>query len=348
MADITAQMVKALRDRTGAGMMECKKALETAGGDIEKGIEELRKRGIASAAKKTGRSAKQGTIVIKLSDDKTSGVIVEFNCESDFVARTDDFQSLVADLAEQALASANVKAPADLITEAYAKDPSITISDLITAKVAKIGENMKLARVEKLSGGVLGAYIHPGAQLGVLIQATGLAASTDEIQDLVRDIAMQVAAADPTFIARTEVTTEGGLDVRASEASLKTTRQRLNDAGIQVSLFIDPDVAQIDAAAGVGAQVIELHTGRYADHFNQKDQRNVELQRLVKSARHAFNAGLVVNAGHGLTTENVPVLQLVPHLNELNIGHTLISRALFIGLDAAIKEMLQAMAGYRA
>jgi len=147
---------------------------------------------------------------------------------------------------------------------------------------------------------------------------------------------------------RTEVTTEGGLDVRASEASLKTTRQRLNDAGIQVSLFIDPDVAQIDAAAGVGAQVIELHTGRYADHFNQKDQRNVELQRLVKSARHAFNAGLVVNAGHGLTTENVPVLQLVPHLNELNIGHTLISRALFIGLDAAIKEMLQAMAGYRA
>ena len=208
MADITAQMVKALRDRTGAGMMECKKALETAGGDIEKGIEELRKRGIASAAKKTGRSAKQGTIVIKLSDDKTSGVIVELNCESDFVARTDDFQSLVADLAEQALASANVNTPADLLTAAYAKDPSITIADLITAKVAKIGENMKLARVEKLSGGVLGAYIHPGAQLGVLIQSTGLAASSDEIQELVRDIAMQVAAADPTFISRTEVTNE--------------------------------------------------------------------------------------------------------------------------------------------
>ena len=208
MADITAQMVKALRDRTGAGMMECKKALETAGGDIEKGIEELRKRGVASAAKKTGRSSKQGTIVIKLSDDKTSGVIVEFNCESDFVARTDDFQSLVADLAEQALASANVNAPADLLTEAYAKDPSITIADLITAKVAKIGENMKLARVEKLSGGVLGAYIHPGAQLGVLIQSTGLAASSDEIQELVRDIAIQVAAADPTFISRTEVTND--------------------------------------------------------------------------------------------------------------------------------------------
>jgi elongation factor Ts len=206
MAEITAQMVKALRDRTGAGMMECKKALEAAGGDIEKGIEELRKRGIASAAKKTGRSAKQGAIVIKLSDDKTSGVIVEFNCESDFVARTDDFQCLVADLADQALASAAVSSPADLLKEAYAKDPSTTIEALIAAKVAKIGENMKLARLEKISGGVLGAYIHPGAQLGVLIQATGVTTSSDEIQDLVRDIAMQIAAADPQFISRTEVT----------------------------------------------------------------------------------------------------------------------------------------------
>jgi len=206
MAEITAQMVKALRDRTGAGMMECKKALEAAGGDIEKGIEELRKRGIASAAKKTGRSAKQGAIVIKLSDDKTSGVIVEFNCESDFVARTDDFQGLVGDLADQALASAAVAAPADLLRETYAKDASMTIEALITAKVAKIGENMKLARLEKVSGGVLGAYIHPGAQLGVLIQATGVDASSNEIQELVRDVAMQIAAADPQFISRSQVT----------------------------------------------------------------------------------------------------------------------------------------------
>jgi elongation factor Ts len=206
MAEITAQMVKALRDRTGAGMMECKKALEAAGGDIEKGIEELRKRGIASAAKKTGRSAKQGAIVIKLSDDKTSGVIVEFNCESDFVARTDDFQGLVGDLADQALASAAVAAPADLLRETYAKDASMTIEALITAKVAKIGENMKLARLEKVSGGVLGAYIHPGAQLGVLIQATGVNASSNEIQELVRDVAMQIAAADPQFISRSQVT----------------------------------------------------------------------------------------------------------------------------------------------
>ena len=146
---------------------------------------------------------------------------------------------------------------------------------------------------------------------------------------------------------RSEITTEGGLDVRGYEASLKKTTQRLNDAGIRVSLFIDPDLAQIEAAARVGAQAIELHTGRYADHFNRKDERNVELQRLIHSAQAAHSAGLVVNAGHGLTVGNVPVLHVVPHLVELNIGHTLISRAVFVGLTVAIQEMLDVMKGYR-
>ena len=146
---------------------------------------------------------------------------------------------------------------------------------------------------------------------------------------------------------RSEITTEGGLNVRGCEASLKNTTRRLNDAGIRVSLFIDPDLAQIEAAARVGAQAIELHTGRYADHFNRKDERNVELQRLIHSARAAHSAGLVVNAGHGLTVGNVPVLHVVPHLVELNIGHTLISRAVFVGLTAAVQEMLEVMKGYR-
>lgn len=145
---------------------------------------------------------------------------------------------------------------------------------------------------------------------------------------------------------RNEVTTEGGLDVAGAASSLSQTCRRLNDAGIQVSLFIDPDPHQIDAAKRVGAQAIELHTGRYADHFNQKDARNVELQRLTTAARQAHAAGLIVNAGHGLTTGNVPVLHVVPHLHELNIGHTLISRAIFVGLETAVKEMLQVMEGY--
>ena len=145
---------------------------------------------------------------------------------------------------------------------------------------------------------------------------------------------------------RSEVTTEGGLDVVGTADSVRQTITRLNGNGISVSLFIDPDTDQIEASSRVGAQAIELHTGRYADLFNRKDDRNRELQRLVAAARLAHQAGLIVNAGHGLTTANIPVLHIVPHLHELNIGHTIISRAVFVGLPGAISEMLSVMQGY--
>ena len=145
---------------------------------------------------------------------------------------------------------------------------------------------------------------------------------------------------------RQELTTEGGLDAAGQSAALTETRRRMNDAGIEVSLFIAPDPAQVEASARIGAQCIELHTGTYAEHFHQKRERQVELARLIAAAKQAHQLGLRVNAGHGLTCENVALLHLVPHLIELNIGHSIISRAVFIGLDAAVKEMLQAMAGY--
>ena len=145
---------------------------------------------------------------------------------------------------------------------------------------------------------------------------------------------------------REEVTTEGGLDVAGQLAAITETRRRMNDAGIEVSLFIAPDPDQITAAALTGAQFIELHTGRYADHFHLKRERNEELQRLIAAAHQAHGLGLQVNAGHGFTTENIPLIHLVPHLIELNIGHSIISRAVFIGLDAAVKEILKSMEGY--
>ena len=147
---------------------------------------------------------------------------------------------------------------------------------------------------------------------------------------------------------RQEVTTEGGLDVAGNSSGLRETVRRLNDAGIIVSLFVDPEPAQMEAAARVGAQFVELHTGRYADHFHLKRERNEELQRLIAAAEAARSAGLRVNAGHGLTVENVALIHLVPHLEELNIGHSLISRALFVGLETSVREMLAAMAGYAA
>ena len=145
---------------------------------------------------------------------------------------------------------------------------------------------------------------------------------------------------------REEVTTEGGLDAAGRHAALADTRRRMNDAGIDVSLFIAPEPAQVEAAARIGAQFIELHTGAYAEQFHRKRERQIELDRLVNAARQAHGLGLRVNAGHGLTCENVPLLHVVPHLVELNIGHSIVSRAVFIGLDAAVKEMLKAMEGY--
>ncbi len=146
---------------------------------------------------------------------------------------------------------------------------------------------------------------------------------------------------------RLEVTTEGGLDAAGNLKPLTETRKRMNDAGIEVSLFISPEPAQVAAAAAIGAQFIELHTGTYADHFDQKAKRNVELERLIAAARQAHGLGLKVNAGHGLNYRNLPLLHTVPHLVELNIGHSIVSRAVITGLAAAVQEMLQVMEGYR-
>ena len=145
---------------------------------------------------------------------------------------------------------------------------------------------------------------------------------------------------------RLEVTTEGGLEVAGNLAAVTETRKKMNDAGIDVSLFITPDPAQIAAAAKVGAQFIELHTGAYAEHFDRKDERNRELNRLVEGAKQAHELGLRVNAGHGLNYVNLPVLHVVPHLEELNIGHSLISRAMVTGLGTAVREMLELLVGY--
>jgi pyridoxine 5-phosphate synthase len=142
---------------------------------------------------------------------------------------------------------------------------------------------------------------------------------------------------------RAEVTTEGGLDVAGNWPALAETRRRMNDAGIEVSLFIAPDPEQVEAAGRVGSQFIELHTGAYAENFNRKRERARETERLIAAAEQARALGLGVNAGHGLNYRNVGGLRPVPHLVELNIGHSIISRAVIVGLATAVREMLLAM-----
>src|SRR5215469_6964848 len=156
---------------------------------------------------------------------------------------------------------------------------------------------------------------------------------------------------------RMEVTTEGGLDVVGAEEALTGLRKKMNDAGIDVSLFIAPDPEQIEASARVGSQFIELHTGRFAEEFIEKvaamDAKKgtvtcPELERLISGAMQAHGLGLRVNAGHGLNYENLPSLFAVPYLEELNIGHSIVSRSVFAGMENAVRQMLQVMETYQA
>lgn len=210
MAEITAQLVKQLREKTGAGMMECKSALVEAKGDMSEAEVVLRKRGLASAAKKATRSTKQGVIGLLIADGGKTGVLVEVNCESDFVARTEDFQGLVSGLA-QLIAEASPANVAALMA-LPASGGSGTIEDLLKAKIAKVGENMNVPRFARLAAkGYAGAYTHPGAQLITMVDVvTGKAetASNPVFAELLHDLAMQVAAADPRFVSRDEVTSE--------------------------------------------------------------------------------------------------------------------------------------------
>jgi elongation factor Ts len=206
MAEVTAQLVKALRERTGAGMMECRNALVEANGNLDDAEVVLRKRGAASAAKKASRSAKQGLILVDIAGSGNTAVVVEVNCESDFVARTDDFQGLAADLAAH-VASSSASSVEAVLAEPFSKDATVTVGDYIKGKIAKVGENILLQRFERVavSGGVIASYTHPGSQLAVAVALTSSAPASDELTALGRDLAMQVAAADPKYVRREQV-----------------------------------------------------------------------------------------------------------------------------------------------
>jgi len=198
---ITADQVKNLRDKTGAGMMECKAALSEANGDIDEAVTILRKRGVAQAAKRSGRSTGEGLVATRVSSDGRTGVIAEINCESDFVARTDDFQKLVSDVTTALLA---VDANADPNSVIAAGSP---LALQITATITKTGENITVSRVGRIQadGGVLGTYLHLGGKIGVLLRVTGVPAGkeqSEELTTLVKELAMQIAAASPQYATR--------------------------------------------------------------------------------------------------------------------------------------------------
>lgn len=203
MATITATDVKALRDRTGAGMMDCKTALTEANGDMDEAITILRKKGMAQVAKKAGRTMKEGLVAVRLNADATDGVVAEVNCETDFVARTPEFQQLVDTVTGDLLAAPSTEDPQALA----AADG--TVGQKVAEKIAKTGENMAVTRAARLTGeGLVGSYLHLGGKIGVLVELQGVPAAnraSDAVQTLVREVAMQIAAASPSYATRDEV-----------------------------------------------------------------------------------------------------------------------------------------------
>src|SRR5262252_2301617 len=203
MTTITAADVKKLRDQTGAGMMECKNALSEANGDFEEANTILRKRGLASAAKKAGRTASEGLIAHRVAADHSWGILAEVNCESDFVARTPDFQQLMQNTL------AEIEKAGDAANDAWLKDPQGPVAKQVAPVIAKLGENMAVSRVVRYAGrGYVGQYIHQGGKIGVMVEFGGLTHETakrDEFQTLVKEIAMQIAAACPAYVSRAVV-----------------------------------------------------------------------------------------------------------------------------------------------
>ncbi len=204
--EITAAMVKQLREMTGAGVMNCKRALVETDGDFDKAIEVLREKGEATAVKKAGRIAAEGTVLAVVKEDKEA-VIVEVNSETDFVAKNEKFRTFVANVAEQIFASSADTVEA-LSEEAWVKDSSKTVKEELVSQIAVIGENLSIRRFKKINtDGIIVAYVHGGGRIGVLVEADTDVVN-DEVKEALKNIAMQVAALNPKYTRRDEVSEE--------------------------------------------------------------------------------------------------------------------------------------------
>ena len=219
---ITAAMVKELREMTGAGMMDCKKALGETNGDMDKAVEYLRENGLAKAAKKAGRIAAEGLVKAVVAND-TDAAIVEVNSETDFVAKNADFAAYVEEVANQALTSNAADIDA-FLAEPWKADTSKTVADALAGKIAVIGENIKIRRFEKVSesNGCIVSYTHGGGKIGVLVSAK-TSVVNDDVKEALKNVAMQVAALNPKYVSRDEV----DQDYIASETEVLTAQAKI-------------------------------------------------------------------------------------------------------------------------
>lgn len=203
---ITASMVKELREMTGAGMMDCKKALTATEGDMDKAVDFLREKGLAGAQKKAGRIAAEGIVATCISEDEKHAVVVEVNAETDFVAKNEKFQNFVAAVAEQAVNSDNTELEA-FLDEAWHEEPSKTVKEVLVEQIAVIGENLKIRRFQKVTAPLVVSYTHGGGRIGVLVEAD-TDVKNDAVKEALTNVAMQIAALSPKYVSTADVSEE--------------------------------------------------------------------------------------------------------------------------------------------
>lgn len=205
MAEITASEVKELRERTGAGMMDCKEALVQSAGDMDRAVDVLRKKGLADLAKRAGRATREGLVQTWVSEDGAFAAIVEVNCETDFVARNEQFAAFVDEIARQ-VATQGAADLEGLLSQAFVAERSLSVEQALGDLVGKLGENTVISRFERYevaAGGVVGAYVHGIGRIGVLVELEG--AASGEGAAKAKDVAMHVAASDPGWVSREDV-----------------------------------------------------------------------------------------------------------------------------------------------
>ncbi len=280
---ITASMVKELREMTGAGMMDCKKALNETNGDMDAAVEFLRKNGQAKAEKKAGRIAAEGIVKTVVKDDKVAS-IVEVNSETDFVAKNADFQAYVEAVATQA-ASTNAADIDAFLAEAWAEDPSMTVAEALKAKIAVIGENLNIRRFAKVeTEGCVVSYIHGGGRIGVLVEADTDVINED-VKACLRNVAMQVAAMSPKYVSRDEV----GEDYLNHEkeillAQAKTENPEKPENIIEKMIIgrLNKELKEICLLDQVYVQDSDLTVAKYVDQVAKANNAKITVKKFVR------------------------------------------------------------------
>lgn len=280
---ITASMVKELREMTGAGMMDCKKALNETNGNMDEAVEFLRKNGEAKAVKKAGRIAAEGIVMADVVDDKKAA-IVEVNSETDFVAKNDEFKEFVANVVKQALETSSADMDA-FLAESWVADSSQTVKDALVAKIARIGENLNIRRFEKLeSDGCIVSYIHGGGRIGVLVDADTDVVN-DEVKKCLRNVAMQIAAMTPKYVSRDEVSQDyldKEKEILLAQAKQENPNKPENIIEKMIIGRLNKELKEVCLLDQVYVQDGDLTVGKYVEKVAKENGANLSIKRFIR------------------------------------------------------------------